>query len=284
MSEEERQLIRPKPTFKIQWIALRTNRDFIKILLCSTLLLISNNQVHRILEIFYVEIHSKERDVTYVKELYLVCTISGLITFGFALYSTLSIKFGYKLIVFQFVFGKNINNIIICSVHFANSGHDCRKLSIHCRNVRVRRPLQRRDDPHLLRNDGRNLLSDWGVPVSGSPERPLIRESFRCQLPVQLPCPPSQRTSLARAAARAASSLHRADGGLQFVYDCGGGPVREGRVRDAPVQHGLMLGPRGSHPQLPRNAVQAGDNPREERERLEFQGLDARQRVQRGQS
>jgi hypothetical protein len=31
-----------------------------------------------------------------------LCTISGTITFGMALFSTLSLKFGYKLVMFQF--------------------------------------------------------------------------------------------------------------------------------------------------------------------------------------
>lgn len=76
--------------------------SYLLVVLASALILINNNQVHRILEIFYVEIHNKEREITYVKELYLVCTVSGLVTFGMALYSTLSIKFGFKLIIFQF--------------------------------------------------------------------------------------------------------------------------------------------------------------------------------------
>lgn len=81
---------------------LLSNRTYMMITICSALILIANNQVHRILEIFYYEMHEKEREVTYVKELYLVCTVSGLLTFGMALYSTLSIRFGLRLILLQF--------------------------------------------------------------------------------------------------------------------------------------------------------------------------------------
>ena len=70
------------------------------IAICCALMLITNNQVHRILEIFYYEIHDKEREITYVKELYVVCTISGILTFGMAMYSELSINFCFKLVLF----------------------------------------------------------------------------------------------------------------------------------------------------------------------------------------
>lgn len=77
--------------------------DFVKISLCSAFILLANNQVHRILEVMDTSInndHSKQTILTYTKELYLVCTLSGLLTFGMALYSTLSLKFGYKLVLF----------------------------------------------------------------------------------------------------------------------------------------------------------------------------------------
>ena len=44
--------------------------------------------------------------ITYIKELYLICTLSGLVTFGMALYSHLSIRFGFKLVLIQYILSK----------------------------------------------------------------------------------------------------------------------------------------------------------------------------------
>lgn len=70
------------------------------------LILTSNEEVHRILEIIHYQVHDNERKVLYVKELYLICTISGLFTFGCALYNKLTINLGLKLVIIAFFIGK----------------------------------------------------------------------------------------------------------------------------------------------------------------------------------
>lgn len=104
MGEEEKFIAGPIPYFE-QLKSIPKNPDYLKVALASAFLLLANYQFHRILEVVDTSIndnHSKALMVTYSKELYLVCTLSGLLTFGMALYSTLSIKFGFKLVLFQF--------------------------------------------------------------------------------------------------------------------------------------------------------------------------------------
>lgn len=73
------------------------------IIISSALILISNTQMHELIEIIFQIFHKEDRGISYIKELYYCCTISGVITFGMALYSTLSLKFSYKLVIVQFV-------------------------------------------------------------------------------------------------------------------------------------------------------------------------------------
>jgi len=58
------------------------------------------------MEILDFQRDGTERQVPFVRELYLVCTLSGLLTFGMALYSALSLRFSFKMVIFQFIFGK----------------------------------------------------------------------------------------------------------------------------------------------------------------------------------
>lgn len=102
MSEEER-FIAGRIPFKRQLLMLAQNKNFLKVTAANSILLFSNHQIHRLLEILYYDIHEKMRDFLFTKELYLICTISGLLTFGMAFYSGLSFNFGYKLMWVQFV-------------------------------------------------------------------------------------------------------------------------------------------------------------------------------------
>jgi hypothetical protein len=104
MGEEEKFAAGPIPYWE-HVKAITANPDYLKVALCSAFILLSNNQVHRVIEVVDTSIndeHSRSKIIVWTKELYLVCTLSGLVTFGMALYSTLSIKFGFKLVLFQF--------------------------------------------------------------------------------------------------------------------------------------------------------------------------------------
>lgn len=101
MSEEERFISGVIP-FRSQMKMLRENKSYMMSTIASGFILVASHQLLRILEILYENIHDQMREVSFLKELYVVCVMSGLLTFGMALYSTLPIKFGYKLVLIQF--------------------------------------------------------------------------------------------------------------------------------------------------------------------------------------
>ncbi len=98
MSEEER-FVAGRIEFKRQLLMLSQNRNFLKVTAASGIMLFSNHQIHRLIEILYYDIHLQLRSFLFTKELFLICTISGLLTFGMAFYSGLGIRFGYRLML-----------------------------------------------------------------------------------------------------------------------------------------------------------------------------------------
>jgi hypothetical protein len=75
--------------------------------IASVCLKIANEFLHRMLEIIHFEIFNKDRNTEFNKPLYRVCISGGILTFGFALYAALSLRFGYKLAIYQFSLSKD---------------------------------------------------------------------------------------------------------------------------------------------------------------------------------
>jgi hypothetical protein len=109
MSEEEKLVLNQKSTkvdFMTQVRIMWSNKLFKMTTIASVCLLISNDQVHRMLEIIHYEIFNQPRNIELNKPLYRVCISAGVLTFGCALFSTLSLRFGYKLAIYQFFLSK----------------------------------------------------------------------------------------------------------------------------------------------------------------------------------
>jgi hypothetical protein len=109
MSEEEKLVIKEKGhyfDFMSQVRLMLKNKIFKMTSVASVLIMVSNDLVHRILEILHYEIYKKDRNDNFNKPLYRVCMTAGILTFGCALYSKLSLKFGYKLLIYQFFLSK----------------------------------------------------------------------------------------------------------------------------------------------------------------------------------
>jgi len=110
MSEEEKLVIKERGNsfkFKTQVRLMLQNQVFKMTTVASVLIMVSNDQVHRLLEIFHFEIYQRDRNNDFNKPLYRVCISAGILTFGCALYSKLSLKLGYKILIYQFFLSKN---------------------------------------------------------------------------------------------------------------------------------------------------------------------------------
>ena len=109
MSEEEKLVIKEGNSFKFktQVCLMLQNQVFKMTTVASVLIMVSNDQVHRLLEIFHFEIYQTDRNDDFNKPLYRVCISAGILTFGCALYSKLSLKSGYKILIYQFFLSKN---------------------------------------------------------------------------------------------------------------------------------------------------------------------------------
>lgn len=90
---------------------LLENIDFVKISLSSILLLISLNEMNQLLFVFY-DTFDKNKDGSFfifnniidvVQQLHLLCSLCGLATFGMSIFAGMSIKKGYRSIVYLYV-------------------------------------------------------------------------------------------------------------------------------------------------------------------------------------
>lgn len=67
------------------------------------LILINMNEMNTILVIFYRQLHEGREIGDFIQKLYTICTIAGLLTFSAAIYMGLSLRFGFRLILLQYV-------------------------------------------------------------------------------------------------------------------------------------------------------------------------------------
>lgn len=89
MSEEEKLVIKEKGhfvDFMSQVRLMLKNKVFKMTSIASVFIMVSNDQVHKILEILHYEIYDQERNSDFNKPLYRVCISVGILTFGCALF------------------------------------------------------------------------------------------------------------------------------------------------------------------------------------------------------
>lgn len=73
------------------------------IALCSVCMLVNVNEVYSVLNLFYQTLDNGKSNLTFIVEvLHKMCQITGILTFSVALFGGLSLKFGFKLFVYQF--------------------------------------------------------------------------------------------------------------------------------------------------------------------------------------
>jgi hypothetical protein len=110
MSEEDKSDLRrryPKSmTFKSQLMAMKMNKGFLLIAGACICMLVNVNEINRVLMIFYRNLNSRaeEKIITIIEALHKICQITGVLTFAVALFGGLSLRFGFKILVFQFLF------------------------------------------------------------------------------------------------------------------------------------------------------------------------------------
>ena len=75
------------------------NKGFLFVTSATVLLLFNMNEMNKILGIFYRELNDGEYVTPFIVRVQYLCNATGLLTFGTAVYSGLSLKFGLSLIV-----------------------------------------------------------------------------------------------------------------------------------------------------------------------------------------
>lgn len=66
-------------------------------------MLVNVNEIYSLLNIFYQSIDKDKTSLIFIIEiLHKLCQITGILTFSVALFGGLSLRFGFKLLVFQF--------------------------------------------------------------------------------------------------------------------------------------------------------------------------------------
>lgn len=82
---------------------MKGNTGFMMFAISAALMLFNMNEMNKILVIFYRQLNFGGEIGSLIQKLYVICTVSGIFTFGMAVYMRLPLKFGYKLIVFQYL-------------------------------------------------------------------------------------------------------------------------------------------------------------------------------------
>lgn len=141
LSEEEKLNDRRNHSFNLsnQIRDLVKDRNFLLIAFASGMILVANEEIHSVLSVLFFQIYEELlSSELYLRELYDVCTCVGLLTFGTALFSRLSLKIGFKFVVFIFSLSKSRTGIhIMYSFRVLNLGDGFKKQCFPDRDLRV---------------------------------------------------------------------------------------------------------------------------------------------------
>jgi hypothetical protein len=92
-----------------QWNVMVKNKSFLLVSISSAFLLLHINEINHIIDDYFnkfTEHKNKDYQLSYLPTLNIICTASGIMTFGIALYSGLPLRFGYRLVALQFILSK----------------------------------------------------------------------------------------------------------------------------------------------------------------------------------